>query len=72
MDRLISTNNKLIMFSLSVLTLLFVIFIFFNHVKPRFHVKDLLQNEIREKSTQRNSLAIKSNILQCFGIFSQM
>ena len=47
--RLISTNNKLIMFSLSVSTLLLAIFILLYHVKPRFRVNDLLRNRIREK-----------------------
>ena len=47
--RLISTSNKLIMFSLSVLTLLFAISILFYHVKPHFHVNDLLRNQIQEK-----------------------
>ena len=50
--RLISTHNKLIIFSLSVSTLLFAIFILLYHVKPRFHVNDLFRNRIREKRTQ--------------------
>ena len=37
------------MFSLSVSTLVLAIFILFYHVKPRFHVNDLLRNWIREK-----------------------
>ena len=37
------------MFSLSVSTLLFATLILFYHVKPRFHVNDLLRNRIREK-----------------------
>ena len=49
MGRLISTNNKLIMFLLSVSTPLFAIFILFYHVRPRFHVNDLLRNRIWEK-----------------------
>ena len=44
----ISTNNKLIMFLLSVLTLLFAIFILFYHVKSSFHVNDLLSSQIPE------------------------
>ena len=43
--RLISTKNKIVMFSLSILTLLFILFY---HAKPRFHVNDLLRNQIRE------------------------
>ena len=49
MGWLISINNKLTMFSLSVSTLLFASLILFYHVKPRFHVNDLLRNRIREK-----------------------
>ena len=49
MGQLMSTNNKLIMFSLSVLTLLLVIFIPFYHDKPRFHVNDLLYCTIEFK-----------------------
>ena len=50
LGRLMLTNNKLIMFSLSVLTLLFAIFILLYHIMPRFHVNDLLCNRIREKA----------------------
>ena len=53
MGWLISINNKLIMFSLSVSTLLFATLILFYHVKPRFHVNDLLRNRIREKRIRR-------------------
>ena len=60
MSQLMSTNNKLIIFSLSVLTLLFVIFILFYHVKPCFHVNDLLYCtiEFRESvlTTESNSI----------------
>ena len=45
------------MFSPSVSTLLFGILILFYHVKPRFHVNDLLRNRIREKriNTQKSN-----------------
>ena len=52
--RLIPTNSKLIIFLLSVSTLLFAIFILFYHVRPCFHVNDLLHNRIREKRIKQH------------------
>ena len=58
MGWLISVNNKLFMFSLSVSTLLLAILILLYHVKPRFQVNDLLHNRIRKKRIEADNLRL--------------
>ena len=52
MGWLTSINNKLIVFAISFDTAVRH-FNFVSHVKPRFHVNDLLRNRIREKRIRR-------------------